>query len=89
MAKQLGIEAEERLISIEEVFAAYENGTLEEVFGTGTAAVISPVGGLVWGDREIVINNNEIGPTAQLLYNTLTGIQYGTVEDKQNWVVAL
>ncbi len=89
LAKQLGIEAEERLISIDEVFAAYENGTLEEVFGTGTAAVISPVGGLVWGDREIVINNNEIGPTAQLLYNTLTGIQYGTVEDKQNWVVAL
>ena len=89
LAKQLGIEAEERPISIQEVFDAHANGTLEEVFGTGTAAVISPVGALIWGDREIVINNNEIGPTAQLLYNTLTGIQYGTVEDKQNWVLPL
>ena len=89
LAKQLGIEAEERPISIQEVFDAHASGTLEEVFGTGTAAVISPVGALIWGDREIVINNNEIGPTAQLLYNTLTGIQYGTVEDKQNWVLPL
>lgn len=89
LARQLGLETEERPISIDEVFAAYENGTLEEVFGTGTAAVISPVGGLIWGDREIVINHNEIGPTAQLLYNTLTGIQYGTVEDKQSWVLPL
>lgn len=89
LAKQLGIEAEERPISIQEVFDAHANGTLEEVFGTGTAAVISPVGALIWGDREIVINNNEIGPTTQLLYNTLTGIQYGTVEDKQNWVLPL
>ena len=89
LAKQLGIEAEERPISIQEVFDAHASGILEEVFGTGTAAVISPVGALIWGDREIVINNNEIGPTAQLLYNTLTGIQYGTVEDKQNWVLPL
>ena len=89
LAKQLGIEAEERPISIQEVFDAHASGILEEVFGTGTAAVISPVGALIWGDREIVINNNEIGPTAQLLYNTLTGIQYGTVEDKQNWVLLL
>ena len=69
LAKQLGIEAEERPISIQEVFDAHASGILEEVFGTGTAAVISPVGALIWGDREIVINNNEIGPTAQLLYN--------------------
>ncbi len=89
LAKQLGMPVEERLLSIDEVFEAHEKGTLEEVFGTGTAAVISPVGGLIWGDREIEINHNEMGPAAATLYETLTGIQYGTVDDLQGWVYPL
>ena len=61
LAKELGYEVEERKVSIEELFDAYDKGELTEVFGSGTAAVISPVGTLKYEDREIVINNNEPG----------------------------
>ena len=56
-----------------EVFDAYDNGTLNEIFGTGTAAVISPVGELLWEGRTIKINNGEIGPVSHLVYDTITG----------------
>ena len=59
LAKELGYEVEERKVSIDELFEAYDKGELTEVFGSGTAAVISPVGTLKYEDREIVINNNE------------------------------
>ena len=86
LAQAWGIAVSERRITIEEVFAAHEQGQLEEVFGTGTAAVISPVGQLTWKNKKIVINNNETGPFAQKLFDTVTGIQYGTQPDTFNWV---
>ena len=80
---------EERRLPIAEVFKASEEGRLNECFGTGTAAVISPVGMLRMEDKEIVINNNQIGPIAQMMYDEITGIQYGRLDDPFGWVVKL
>ena len=77
----------ERRITIQEIADAYDNGKLDEVFGTGTAAVISPVGHLKWGDKVMTINNNKIGPISQKIYDTMTGIQWGKLEDPFGWVV--
>ncbi len=85
--KAWGVPIEERRISIDEVYAAAEQGTLEEVFGTGTAAVISPVGLLDWAGKKLVVNNNEIGPMAQKLYDTITGVQSGKIADDHGWIV--
>ncbi|MBR6872007.1 MAG: branched-chain amino acid aminotransferase [Ruminococcus sp.] len=87
VCKSKGIKATERRITIQEVAEAYDNGKLDEVFGTGTAAVISPVGHLKWGDKIMTINNNEIGPISQMLYDTMTGIQWGKIEDTFGWIV--
>ena len=84
-----GIPVSERRITIQEVADAYDNGKLSEVFGTGTAAVISPVGHLKWNDKVMTINNNEIGPISQMLYDTMTGIQWGKIEDTFGWVEKL
>ncbi|OCS90442.1 branched-chain amino acid aminotransferase [Caryophanon latum] len=81
------IPVQERRISITEIIEAHKQGTLEESFGTGTAAVISPIGQLKFEGTEYVINNGEIGEVAQLLYDTLTGIQYGKLEDVYSWTV--
>lgn len=78
-------EVEERRISVDEIIEALENGELEEAFGCGTAAVVSPIGKLVFNGREYVINNNEIGSLTGHLYETLTGIQWGRLEDKKGW----
>ena len=85
----MGIDAKEARISIQEVYEAYENGKLEEVFGTGTAAVISPVGELCWAGKKMIINNNEIGPVSQMLYDTITGLQSGKIEDTFGFTVKL
>jgi branched-chain amino acid aminotransferase len=77
----------ERKISMEEIYQAHQNGSLEEAFGTGTAAVISPIGEFLWQGEQLHLNNGTIGPLSQDLYNTLTGIQNGNVEDPFNWVV--
>jgi branched-chain amino acid aminotransferase len=77
----------ERRISIQEIADAYDAGKLNEVFGTGTAAVISPVGHLKWGDKVMEINDNKIGDISQRLYDTLTGIQWGKIEDTFGWTV--
>ncbi len=87
--KSWGVPVEERRLSIAEVYEAYDNGTLEEVFGTGTAAVISPVGELCWEGRKIEINNGEIGPLSQKLYDTITGLQSGKLEDTFGYTVRL
>lgn len=87
VARDLGYKVSERKLSIQEVFEAHDNGKLDEAFGTGTAAVISPVGGLVWEGREITIHDNVIGPIAQKCYDTLTGIQFGKIEDKMGWTM--
>ena len=86
LAKNWGLKVSERRITIDEVFAAYEKGQLEEVFGTGTAAVISPVGELSWKGKKMVINNNKTGEFSQKLFDTVTGIQYGKLEDKFGWL---
>ncbi len=87
--KDKGYNVTERLISIDELEAALENGTLEEAWGCGTAAVISPIGELSYKGKKFVINNGEIGDVAKVLYDTLTGIQWGKIEDKYNWTYQL
>ena len=83
----MGYKVEERKLSEEEVIDAYKAGKLDEAFGTGTAAVVSPIGLLDDGNIKMTINNGEIGTIAQKLYDTLTGIQWGTIEDSLNWTV--
>lgn len=87
LLKHWGYTVEERPLSIDELVEAYENGKVDEVFGTGTAAVISPVGELKYGDNNMVINNNKIGTLTQKLYDNLTGIQWGEEEDTMSWIV--
>ena len=89
VARQLGYEVSEERVAIEDIFADIKSGKLTEAFGTGTAAVISPVGHLCWKDEVVTLNTNEIGPVAQQLYDTLTGIQWGKLEDKNNWITKL
>jgi branched-chain amino acid aminotransferase len=86
LARHMGYDVEERRITIHEVFEAANKNKLEECFGTGTAAVISPVGELKWLDRVTIINENKTGKTTQALYDKLTGIQLGKVHDEFNWV---
>lgn len=89
IAKQLGYEVEERRIDVNELIEAQKNGKLEECFGTGTAAVISPVGKLRYVDEVYTINDNKIGDLSRKLYDTITGIQWGKCEDENNWVTVL
>lgn len=84
-----GYAVEERKLSLDEVIAASENDMLYEAFGTGTAAVISPIGLLDTGDRKVTINNGEIGKIASMLYDTLTGIQWGRIADEFGWTVEI
>ena len=84
-----GYKVSERLLSIDELSEALENGTLEEAWGCGTAAVISPIGELSYKDKKYTINNGKIGDVTQHLYDTLTGIQWGKLEDKFGWVYKL
>jgi branched-chain amino acid aminotransferase len=82
-----GVKVSERQLAIDEVVAAHKAGTLEEVFGTGTAAVISPVGELAYKGHRMVIGSGTIGPTTQRLYDAIVGIQYGTAPDPHGWTV--
>ena len=87
LLKSWGYKVSERRLSIDEVIKASEEGRLKESFGTGTAAVISPIGELRCGDKIMTINNGEIGEISQKLYDNLTGIQWGKVEDTMGWTV--
>lgn len=87
LLKHWGYNVSERLISIQEVADAAKNGKLVEAFGTGTAAVISPIGHMKWGDIIMDINNGEIGELSQKLYDTITGIQWGRIKDPFGWSV--
>lgn len=87
LCKDWGYKVEERLISIDEIFTAQQEGLLEEVFGTGTAAVISPVGHLRWNDHDMQVMDGGIGELSQKLYDSLTGIQLGDAPDVHNWTV--
>jgi branched-chain amino acid aminotransferase len=88
LLKIWGEPIEERQVSISEVYNEYKNGNLLEAFGTGTAAVISPIGQLQWEEKVMVINNGETGQLSQKLYNTITSIQYGKQEaPEEGWIV--
>ena len=87
MLGKWGYKVTERKISIEDVFEAADSGKLNEMFASGTAAVISPVGELVWKDKKIVINNKNIGALSQRVYDELYGIQTGGIEDHMGWTV--
>lgn len=85
LAKKLGLKVTERKISIDEVLEAGEKGLLKDVFGTGTAAVVSPVGKIEHNGKIITINNGQTGEFAKKIYDEITAIQYGEKEDIFNW----
>lgn len=87
LLKSMNYKVTERDIEIDELIEAYKNGKLDEAFGTGTAAVISPIGELKYGGQIMQINGGEIGDISQKLYDTLTGIQWGKIEDTHKWTV--
>ena len=87
--KNEGYTVHERLLSIDELKEAMENGTLEEAWGCGTAAVVSPIGELFYQGVHYPVNNGQIGEITQHLYDTLTGIQWGRVEDTYGWTMPL
>ena len=89
LLRDWGYTVEERLISAEELFAAGEDGTLEEAWGTGTAAVVSPIGEMGWENRTVRICAGRIGTLTQKLYDTLTGIQWVTESDPYGWTVKI
>ena len=80
-----GYKVNETHLSVDDLMKAGHDGTLEEAFGTGTAAVVSPVGEFVYKDDSVVVNDFKIGELTQKLYDTLTGIQWGKLEDKYGW----
>lgn len=87
LCRQWGVPVEERQISVDEVVSAAESGQLEECFGTGTAAVISPVGQLRYEQKRMAIGGGKIGDLTQKLYDTITGIQLGKVTGPDGWSV--
>ena len=82
-----GYDVQERDLSVDELIEAANNGALEEAWGTGTAAVVSPIGEIFYQDKKYTINNFEIGEVTQKLYDTITGIQWGKIDDPYNWAV--
>lgn len=86
LARKWGLTVSERKIAIDEVMDAHQAGTLTEVFGSGTAAVISPVGVLRYEDKIIEIGDGKVGPMAQRFFEALTDIQYGRAEDELGWI---
>ncbi len=87
LAKSWGVAVVERMISIDEVLEANDNGTLQEVFGTGTAAVISPVGELCYQDKKYTVADGKAGELSKRLFNELQAIQFGKQEDPFKWTV--
>lgn len=87
LIKDMGITVEERKIDIQEIVDAYSNGKLKEVFSAGTAAVITPVGEINYKGNQMIFSNGKVGELSQKLYDTLTGIQTGVIQDKHGWVV--
>ncbi len=87
--KSLGYTVQERLLSVDELVGALEDGSLEEAWGCGTAAVVSPIGKLALGEKEYTVGGGKIGEVTQTLYDILTGIQWGKREDPFHWVYKL
>ncbi|MCR5448486.1 MAG: branched-chain amino acid aminotransferase [Solobacterium sp.] len=89
MLKNEGYKVEERLLSVDELAQSMADGTLEEAWGCGTAAVVSPIGELCYKDKVYTVNEGRIGELTQHLYDTLTGIQWGKAEDTYNWTLKI
>jgi branched-chain amino acid aminotransferase len=89
LLKDWGVKVTERRLSIQELYDAHARGSLNEAFGTGTAAVISPIGELTWDGKQITINNGKIGELSARVYNTITGIQNGSLDDTFGWTVEI
>ncbi|MGW8193172.1 MAG: branched-chain amino acid aminotransferase [Desulforhopalus sp.] len=89
LAKSWGMKVVERRISIDEIYDSHKKGELKEVFGSGTAAVISPVGQIKYKDQEIVISEGKVGPVAAKMFTELMDIQYGKTADSFNWIYPL
>ncbi len=87
--KSLGYKVSERLLSVDELISALEGGKLEEAWGCGTAAVVSPIGTLSYKDKAYTVNSGKIGEVTQKLYDIITGIQWGKSEDKYGWIYKL
>jgi branched-chain amino acid aminotransferase len=86
LAKRWNLKVSERLIGIDELMDAHAGGELSEIFGAGTAAVISPVGELKYGDRVITIGDGRVGPLAHRFYDAITDIQFGRIDDYMDWI---
>ena len=86
LTKSWGMKVSERRISIDELIQSSKEGRLQEVFGTGTAAVISPVDEIQYRDTNININHGQIGPIARRLFDEISGIQYGEISDTHGWI---
>ena len=84
--QSLGYKVSERLLSVDELVGALESGRLEEAWGCGTAAVVSPIGTLAYGDKVYTVGGGKIGEVTQKLYDVLTGIQWGKIPDEFGWV---
>lgn len=84
-----GIEVDERLVSVDEIFEAAGDGSLEEAWMIGTAAVICPISGLTWNEKSITINNGEIGETTRWIYDAITDIQWGKADDSYGWCLKI
>jgi branched-chain amino acid aminotransferase len=89
LMREWGLRVSERQITIDEVIGAAHNGALKEVWATGTAAVISPVGELAYKGERFVVNGGRIGALSQKLYDTIVGIQYGTIRDTHGWTLTV
>ncbi len=89
LLKDWGYEVEERRISAEELFDAAESGALEEAWGTGTAAVVSPIGELAMDGKKVTVSGGKIGEITQKLYDELTSIQWGRTADPHGWITKL
>lgn len=89
LLKNWGYNVVERQISIDELYDAWKAGILKEAFGSGTAAVISPIGELRWGDKIMTFNDGKIGEVSQRLYAGLTGLQWGKIQDEMGWTVEI
>jgi branched-chain amino acid aminotransferase len=89
LGKKWGTKVKEKRISIDEVMDAHSSGKLQEIFGSGTAAVISPVGELKYEDKVVTIGDGKVGPVAHKLYDAITDIQYGRVEDPMGWIMPI
>ena len=89
LVEEMGLEVVEHPLAVEDIMEGAVNGRLKEAFGTGTACVVSPVGQFTYKDETVSLGNGQMGVLTTQLYNTLTGIQYGTLKDNRGWVLSV